>query len=207
MNWAHGLKHKLIASISLFTLCLMVLLSNYIDRDHTENVKQAINTLYEDRLVAEEYILRMTVGFYRLREILASEGYQPDNQQEASRIIGNILAIDLAYQATKFTDLERQKADELLSVAREISRDISLKGETSMPSVDRALTLLNELSAIQLEESKNIMNRAEKLYASGRKSSRFVFAIIIVILVVLQAIVVASRPMIPLRRSGSAHLN
>ncbi len=52
MKWTYTIKNKLAASGVLFSLCLLVLFSNYIDRNHTENVKNAISTLYEDRLIA-----------------------------------------------------------------------------------------------------------------------------------------------------------
>jgi len=59
------------------------------------------------------------------------------------------------------------------------------------------LALLNELSIIQLDESRQIMHHAEALYLSGKTSSEFVFAIIIIILIVLQALVFASKTLVP----------
>ena len=70
MKWTYSIQNKLVASSVLGLLCLLVLFSNYIDRNHTKNVKNAISTLYEDRLIAEEYILNMTSGIYQAKEVL-----------------------------------------------------------------------------------------------------------------------------------------
>ena len=52
-----------------------------------------------------------------------------------------------------------------------------------------ALTSLSKLSSIQLDESKLIMKNAEAEYANIKTTSQLAFAIIIIILLVLQAIV------------------
>lgn len=44
---------------------MLVLFSNYLDRIHSENIKHSISTLYEDRLLVEEYILKMTLDVYK----------------------------------------------------------------------------------------------------------------------------------------------
>ncbi len=75
MKWIYGIKNKLTASIVLLALCLLVLLSNYLDRLHTENVKNSISTMYQDRLIVEEYILKMTQNTYQIREILIKDDF------------------------------------------------------------------------------------------------------------------------------------
>jgi hypothetical protein len=69
---------------------------------------------------------------------------------------------------------------------------------------DQALRQLNELSSIQLEESKLIMKQAEELYVSGKSASQFAFTVTIIILLVLQALVFTSKTFgITHPRSGS----
>jgi hypothetical protein len=59
------------------------------------------------------------------------------------------------------------------------------------------LALLDELSAIQLSESKQIMKRAEELYVTSKTSSRFALAVVIIIILVLQALVFSSKTLVP----------
>lgn len=195
MKWTYSIKNKLTASGALFSLCVLVLFSNYIDRTHTENVKKAISTLYEDRLIAEEFILKMTSGFYQIKEIINSDSTDVTKISSINNLIADIVSVSNAYQKTKFTAVETSKANELLLILKEF--------ESSQPTLqakldysNKALVILNELSAIQLAESKQIMEHAEELYLSGKTSSQFVFVIIVIILIVLQALVFTSKSLV-----------
>jgi hypothetical protein len=205
MKWTYSIKNKLAASGALFSLCLLVLFSNYIDRDHTHNVKNAISTLYEDRLIAESYILKMTGIVYQIKETLNSKDAGANNT--VNNLLLNFKKLNNAYLKTKFTEAEKSKADQLLNTMEKFE-SINLNfTENKLKTADSALALLNELSAIQLDESRQIMDHAEALYSEGKISSQFVFAIIIIILVVIQALVFTSNTLIPNQKTNSLHLN
>ena len=195
MKWTYSIKNKLVASGALFSLCVLVLFSNYIDRTHTENVKKAISTLYEDRLIAEEFILKMTGGFYQIKEVINSDLNDVNKISSVNTLITDIVTVSNAYQKTKFTAVETSKADELLLILKEFESS-NHTIQTKLELANKALVILNELSAIQLAESKQIMAHAEELYLSGKTSSQFVFVIIIIILIVLQALVFTSKSLI-----------
>jgi hypothetical protein len=207
MKWTYSVKNKMAASGALFSLCLLVLFSNYIDRNHTRNVKNAISTLYEDRLIAEGYILEMTSGVYQIKEVINSVAKDATIDNSIHNLLLNIKEINTAYLKTKFTDAEKRKAAELLPVLRELDPVYSNSTQIKLAAANKALVILSELSAIQLAESKQIMAYAEKLYLSGKTSSQLVFVIIIVILLVLQALVFSSKTLIPTDTTKSVHLN
>ncbi len=207
MKWTYSIKNKLAASGALLSLCLLVLFSNYIDRDHTQNVKNSISTLYEDRLIAEGYILKMTSGVYQIKEAINADMNDANKGNTVNNLLLNIKEISNAYKKTKFTDVEKKKADELLNTLRELEPPYLNNTQIKLESANKALGILNELSAIQLEESKQIMDSAETLYLSGKTSSQFVFAIIIIILLVLQALVFTSKTLIPTNKTKSPNLN
>ncbi|MCE3280573.1 MAG: hypothetical protein K0S44_2764 [Bacteroidetes bacterium] len=205
MKWTYSIKNKLTASVALFALCLLVLFSNYIDRDHTQNVKNAISTLYEDRLIAEGYILKMTGIVYQIKETLNSDSDDLPVNNTVNILLLNFKELNNAYLKTKFTEAEKNKADQLLNTMQKF--ESGNFPENKLKTADSALVLLNELSAIQLDESKQIMDNAEALYSEGKISSQFVFAIIIIILVVIQALVFTSNSLIPNQKTNSLHLN
>lgn len=207
MKWTYSIKNKLAASGALLSLCLLVLFSNYIDRDHTQNVKNSISTLYEDRLIAEGYILKMTSGVYQIKEAINADMNDANKNNTINNLLLYIKEISNAYQKTKFTDVEKKKADELLNTLRELEPPYLNNIQIKLAFANSALIILNELSAIQLEESKQIMDSAETLYLSGKTSSQFVFAIIIIILLVLQALVFTSKTLIPNNKTKSPNLN
>lgn len=207
MKWAYNIKNKALASVSLLSLCLLVLFSNYIDRDHTENVKKSISTLYEDRLIAEDYILKMTSSLYQIKESINTDSTNINKNKNINELLLAVKETSKNYHTTKFTELEEVKSAELLQILKEMEatqlNNIHLKLETA----DKALVLLQELSEIQLAESKQIMNRAEKLYLSGKTSSQFVFAVIVIILIVLQAIVITSSTLVSKVKTSAPNLN
>lgn len=207
MKWTYSIKHKLTASALLFSLCILVLLSNFIDRNHTENVKKAISTLYEDRLIAEVYILKMTSGIYQIKGVINTDLNEVNKVRSINNLLLNIKDESNAYQKTKFTEVEKNKADELLNIMQHFESIEVNNVEAKLESANKLLVILNELSAIQFEESKKIMDNAEELYISGKTSSKFVFIIIILILLVLQAIVFASKTLIPVESTKPTNLN
>lgn len=193
MKWTYSIKNKMAASSVLFSLCLLVLFSNYIDRNHTKNVKNAISTLYEDRLIAVEYILKMTSSIYQLKELISDETNANNKINSNKNLFLKIRETNNAYQTTKFTEVEKRKAEAFLNILNELEAIPLNNTQKKLEFTNKALALLDELSTIQLEESKKIMANAEKLYISGKTSSQFVFALIIIILFILQTLLFASK--------------
>ncbi len=207
MKWTYSVRNKTAASGALFTLCILVLFSNYIDRNHTTNVKNSISTLYEDRLVVEDYILKMTIDIYEIKQELHSAG--PRDERSANQItalLSHIDGLSEAYRKTKLTETEDVTFTALLRTLKEFESP-SLQDPDRLRLANRALALLNELSSIQLEESKLIMKQAEDLYISGRSASQFAFVITIIILIVLQALVFTSKTLSGTNRKSGTHLN
>ena len=66
MKWTYSIQNKLTAAAVLFILCLVILYANYNDRMHTSKVIGLISTLYQDRIVAEVYIYKMSNDLYEI---------------------------------------------------------------------------------------------------------------------------------------------
>jgi hypothetical protein len=202
MKWTYSIKNKMAASGALLTLCILVLFSNYKDRDHTTNVKSSISTLYEDRLIVEDYILKMTIDIYEIKNALHFSGHHNEpSADQIAKLLSHIDGLSKAYLKTKLTKTEDETFAALLQTLNELKSSSSQEGKLNL--ANQALIRLTELSAIQLEESKLIMEHAEGLYASGKTASQFAFAITLIILLVLQAIVFTSKTLPRIDQSGS----
>ncbi|TAJ54107.1 MAG: hypothetical protein EPO58_09515 [Chitinophagaceae bacterium] len=207
MKWTYLIKNKLTASAVLLTLCLLVLLSNYLDRLHTKNVTNAISTLYEDRLLAEEYIFKMTTTIYQVREILQT-GASTDSKANTVSKLMNVFADSYqTYSKTKLTPTEKTIAIELHGYFIQLKQTFASKQYGPSADTDKALSSLNRLSTVQLEESKLIMKNVELQYATIKASSQFAFAIGIIILLVLQAIVFTAKAVVPVNIPTDTTLN
>jgi Na+/phosphate symporter len=208
MKWTFSIKNKLAASVVLLSLCVLVLISHYLDRLHTENVKNSISTMYEDRLIVEHYILKMTQNVYQIREII--NAYEDDDNLKDNAV--NKLAQDFkatytAFSKTKLTQLENTTAIELINNFKKFEHVLSNEINVLSIHTDKILDSLNQLSTIQLEESKLIMEQVEAQYASIKTSSQFAFAIIIIILIALQVMVFSGESLIPLYKPKDPSLN
>lgn len=207
MKWTYLIKSKLTASAVLLTLCLLVLLSNYLDRLHTKNVTNAISTLYEDRLLAEEYIFKMTTTIYQVREILQT-GASTDSKANTISKLMNVFADSYeTYSKTKLTSTEKTISIELNGYFTQLKQTFASKQYGPSADTDKALSSLNRLSTVQLEESKLIMKNVELQYATIKASSQFAFAIGIIILLVLQAIVFTAKAVVPVNIPTDTTLN
>lgn len=207
MKWTYSIKNKLAASIVLLALCLLVLLSNFLDRLHTENVKSSISTMYEDRLIVENYILKMTQNMYQIRELLSGSENFGAKEIAIKKLTTNFQATFITFSKTRLTKTEEITAKELNSNFQEFEQ-ILLTGK-NVPAIysDKILAQLDQLSAIQLDESKLIMQQVESQYATIKASSQFAFAIIIMILIALQVLVFSGESLIPAFKSKDPNLN
>lgn len=206
MKWTYGIKNKLLASIVLLALCLLVLLSNYLDRVHTKNVKNSISTMYEDRLIADDYILKMTRNVYEIRERLHAG--QPGQAAPGVEILISELKQTYGiYAKTKLTINEHALAIELSQLISGFEKAFTKHRADTSGETEKLLVTLSKLSNIQLEESKLIMNNVESQYKSIKASSQFAFAIIIVILIVLQVLVFSSKSLVQAFRPNDPRLN
>lgn len=205
MKWTDTIKNKFLASVVLLALCLLVLLNNYLERTHANNVKDSISTLYEDRLIAEEYILKMTSTIYQIREVLNSDSSNKLNA--INNLNDNFNSTYNAYIKTKLTPKEKKTAQELLNYRSRFESDFSSNNYSPSHYTDKALVTLSKLSKIQLEESKLIMKNVESQYATIKASSQYAFAIIILILIVLQIIVFSAESIIPVIKTKNPSLN
>jgi hypothetical protein len=207
MKWTYSIKNKLLASIVLLALCLLVLLSNYLDRIHTQNVKSSISTMYEDRLVAEDYILKMTSNIYQIREILNADLNNTSKSNAIKKIIENFNYTYNAYSKTKLTKLEKATTVELTNYFKKMEQKVLSQNFQPTDYTEKALLSLTKLSNIQLDESKSIMKKVESQYATIKSSSQFAFAIIIIILFVLQIMVFSGESILPIIKTKDPRLN
>ncbi len=205
--WTYTIKNKLLASVVLLALCLLVLLSNFLDRRHTRHVKNSIATMYEDRLIAEDYILKMTGNIYQIREVVNSDSSTISKSGAINKLLAGFNEWYGAYIKTKLTTTEQTTSNELIGCIHSFEKNLSNNHLDLSNDTEKAIVTLNKLSTIQLEESKLIMKSAESEYAMIKTSSEFAFAIIILILVVLQAIVFSAKTLLPLKKPKDPMLN
>jgi hypothetical protein len=162
--------------------------------------------LYADRLLVEGYILNLSGHIYQIREGLIrtdSSGTEINSKTTTSlRAIDKIIE---DYEKTKFTEAEETEFARFKSLIQNLKANNS--GIDLQPLTLDALNTLNKLSDIQIEESKSILGKSEQLYRTSKISSDFGFALVIIILLILQALVFSSKTFHISNKSDTASLN
>jgi hypothetical protein len=161
---------KIKVIFSLIVVIFLVFVTNRVDKKHFTQVQDTINTLFYDRIVAQDYLFKMDrilndlnyqINLSELQP-LADEAWNNSNT-ELDRLI------DL-YSETKLTKKEEATLDKF----RANLEDLRIYGPELLnaPSEDLLNRVNNEfnqingnisdLSTIQVEESKNLKVQAQK---------------------------------------------
>lgn len=189
MKWSYSIKNKAGASIILLTLCVLVLVSNYLDQLHSENVQKSITTLYEDRLIVEEYILKMTRDVYKIREYLFLDNGTQNHKKEIEKLVFEFKETYKLFNSTNLTLLENKTALELFDQLKKFENLYLNNDKLTLDDSSGILKSLESLSKIQLYESELIMKDIKAEFNFYKLLSQFGFGIVFLILIVLQVLV------------------
>jgi hypothetical protein len=149
----------------------------------------------------------MTGNIYEIREVLNSDLTKESKSKAVSKQIDDFNDWYNRYIQTKLTASEKTTAIELIGYIRNFEHKLPGSEYLSADLTDKALFALNKLSIIQIEESKLIMKNAESQYAAIKASSQFAFAVIILILLVLQALVFSAKTLTSAEKLKDPTLN
>ncbi|MBC5836090.1 hypothetical protein G6N05_14260 [Flavobacterium sp. F372] len=149
----------------------------------------------------------MTSNIYQIREILNADLNNTSKSNAIKKIIENFNYTYNAYSKTKLTKLEKATTVELTNYFKKMEQKVLSQNFQPTDYTEKALLSLTKLSNIQLDESKSIMKKVESQYATIKSSSQFAFAIIIIILFVLQIMVFSGESILPIIKTKDPRLN
>jgi hypothetical protein len=211
MKWAYSIQQKIKAAALLAIICVIVLLTNFLGRQHMDKLSLSFSSVYEDRLVVESYIYKISEHLYQKKLILdhCAEPASPDFQSEIGSHNDAIKNLLLFYDKTLLTEEEAvclEDFKENIAILRNLELQyMKLPIDDAPNSTTRALlderfklasANLHELSNIQLKEGKVLNDQSQRIVQGSSLITRFEMAILICIAIVLQVIVLASRPVI-----------
>lgn len=222
MNWTFPIKGKWRAAL-VFTLVLALMLSkNLADNKRSEALQTTFNSVYEDRLVVEHYIYKLTTLLYENRLMLDGCTDQSELLAIQQSISGNnaqITGILAAYEATQLTEREAAVFEMLkYDIADIESFENELIGnlqnaqlyavqEVSLsPSFLAAAMHLSELSNIQMAIGRDLRDNSRQMIAGGAMLSKMEIAILIVMGLFVHILLFSDR-MTKVRKPVKYHLN
>lgn len=212
MKWTYSIKQKTTTALLLAVVLGLVLLNNLYQSRQFKKIADSFSSLYEDRLIAESYIYRISELLHQKNQMLEKYSLTPDpiitlrhEALQSSKTISNLID---QYKKTKFTRNERRTFDILLSgmeklvrvekeyLASELYSENNSKLKDSVKTlVGMNLQYLSKLSDIQVNEGGQMAKISKETLASNVASSELEAAFLIIIAIIIQMLIFASNSM------------
>ncbi|WP_293298180.1 hypothetical protein [Allomuricauda sp.] len=180
-----NIKQRINSGFILAAAFLLVLASNRLNNRNFSTVEQGVDSVFEDRLVVQEYIYTLNNYFHEKELFLANNAVYLDKMPQHPDI-KNIL-VDFAN--TELTIDESLHLDELRENYAALKRLEDNQGnkEKIISVLNSISNNLDELSAVQLSEGKQLTQRSKRSLGMNQLLStlEIVFLIIIGVLFIV----------------------
>ncbi|MBL7858370.1 MAG: MCP four helix bundle domain-containing protein [Cyclobacteriaceae bacterium] len=194
----------------LLTIILAsVLVKNIIEDNHVAELGDSFSSVYEDRLLAESYIYKLSDHLYQ-KKILMDQCRADENLIEVrDKISVHNTAIQVLIQDYEKTRLTEKESGFFQSLKKSIDEMNVLEHEYFKHSgeplaqiifdkrFERTSANLHELSSIQISEGKSLADHSKKIVAGSSILSHVEVAMIIVMGLILQIMIVTAQPVMP----------
>lgn len=209
------INQKLKAALGLLIVFGLVLSTNLLDKRYFSELQESFNSVYEDRLVAENYLFNIS-NQLQLKKMLLNEDTEAFRLRNAS-INATLEEIIVGYEATKLTEDEatyfallKEKVAALITVEKsllstESPMDHGVIAEVNA-QIQRIQPDLQALSEIQLIEGKRLIDHSQQIVSTSKLTSRLEVAVLIVVGLIIQVLILSSKPTTP-RFDQKSNLN
>lgn len=191
----------------LLLILLLIVAKNHLERRNISLLGNSICTVYEDRLIAESYLYELSLYLHAKRRLLdncRSTGEWASLRSELEVHNEGIDRITGDFARTKLTRVETSRFDDLLrhiERIRQLEAGLFLEGGPSDSSLreplrdayetaDRDLALL---SAIQLDEGREVVRQSRRIMADASLLQTIEIILLILLGMLLQRFISRSR--------------
>lgn len=207
MKWTYVIRQKTKAAMALGTIFVLILATNVMDKSHFSELQDSFSAVYEDRLVAEIYIYKLSAQLHTKKKVFDELNdlgvYDRNTNQALNDSIRTLLS---KYEETKltekeallFTALKKNITDLLLLEADHTQLALGSKRRERVGEQYRKLAVnLDGLSEIQLLEGKNLTDNSRRIIAASNVTSQLEICILIIAGLIVQALIFTSKSMRP----------
>ena len=204
--WTFAIKQKMTAAVLLFAVIVLVMLTNMREQRAAKRISTAVTSLYEDRLVVAQYILQLSKQMDGIIFVLEKE--ETEIVTQINNYLEEVAAITALYEKTTLTETERINFERFKKLCQTISLNNKDGDRSAVLSTARdAEDTLQTLSSIQVEEGKNKLDEVLDMTYFSNLFSYLELVILIVIAVIIQALVFASKTIRSIKKPGNENLN
>ncbi|CAD5257985.1 MULTISPECIES: MCP four helix bundle domain-containing protein [unclassified Imperialibacter] len=190
----HFQKIKIVAA--LLVVFLLVLATNIMDNNHFAIVQRSLETVYDDRLVAKDYIYKISRQLqYKNKSLYTDdlEGIAKANQSANDSIqslIGKYNTTELTPKEAQYFESLQANLERLLKAEKQLfgKSPSEQKGyiENIQAQFDRVSNDLDVLSEIQLAEGIRQIHYSNRAIKNSDMIAKLEIAVLIVIGVIIQ---------------------
>jgi hypothetical protein len=197
MQWVHRIRRKISAALLLTAIFVLVFVKNIVENKYVNELGASFASVYEDRLVVEGYIFRLSDHLFRKKIMLDTSKRQDDAAKIKSAIDNHNTAINgliEEYEKTKLTKAEHTAFADLKTNLHEMrtleraylqSVDLGHGIPEAKARIDdnfnETSKNLRDLSAIQISEGKLLNDHSKKIIAGSSLLTQFELGILIAI--------------------------
>lgn len=204
--WTFAIKQKMTAAVLLFAVIVLVMLTNMREQRTAKRISTAVTSLYEDRLVVAQYIHQLSKQMDGIIYVLEKE--KTEDSIQINSYLREVATLNALYEKTTLTETEKINFEQFKKLCRTISQNYRTGDQTAVLLTARdAEKTLQTLSSIQVEEGKNKLDEVLDMTYFTNLFSYLELVILIVIAVIIQALVFASKTIRGIKKPSNEHLN
>lgn len=201
---------------------LVVLIKNRMDYHDVHKLARSFATVYEDRLVVESYIYKLSDLLYQKKQMLDNCSVSEDITALRAQITGfdvDISVLMSQYKLTRLTEKEDEVYQDFEKNISSISdlesqyfiqlEKQSVNPETLLSIHEQFLILagnLKQLSDIQLAEGQMLNEQSQKIVAGNEVLTQFELALLIGLGLIIQVLIFTSKTL-SIPKFKNANLN
>jgi hypothetical protein len=196
-------------AIALILVLFLIFAKSLVDKSNVDELEASFVTVYEDRLVVQDYIFNITELLFRMRLLVANTESLDQYLGVKNQVIDyheQILAIISNFEKTYLTPKEEEYLTDfkyLVSEKLEIQSyftDLETSQKNYQNSVvrfnsdfERVFNDLKELSKIQLREGEKLTKLSYKIKARSDIWLQFEYAVLFILLIIISMLIYSSR--------------
>ena len=208
MKWVYSIRRKVTTALLLAAIFVLLFVKNLIDSKNVIELGSTFSSVYEDRLLVEGYIYRMSDHLFR-KKIMMDSATTPMIARKVKPAIDRynetILSTIESYEKTKLTTSEetyfssfKQNVNDLIELETAYLKNTEAGNEDEGAKAvidatfNKAAANLDRLSAIQISEGKALTENSQKIVAGSSILTKFEIGILVAIGLMIVALVFES---------------
>ena len=208
MKWAFGIRRKISAALLLAAIFVLVLVKNVVDGEHVAQLGSSFSSVYEDRLMVESYIFRISEHLFRKKILMDTSNSIAAAERIRPQVDGHSAAIShiiTQYEKTKLTEAEtrffsdfKENIRQLTALEDSYFHSLSVGDDPHEvrnninSEFNKASTNLGHLSGIQISEGRILNEHSKKIVAGSSLLTQFELGILIAIGLMIMVLVFES---------------